>query len=208
MKNVDVEWFAMVMEAKEIGMTQKEIISFLNTYSWNNRTKLINHSTMEGITKWIEKNQKDYEQLILIDEHPKDGYVAYIYKTTPEWCSHCEHEVELKNIFMPQQCPKCEEIILPCNQCESRDCANCPLYSSHSVGYSVLFIGYDIPHALECKIDTVMPFLNKFYPLFECEGDKMHIVPDPHIPMIQNMIDTLNAHYDFNLTLDYSPYHP
>lgn len=48
-------------------------------------------------------------------------------ETVTEWCSHCEHEVELPNRFEPHICPSCQEEILPCAQCESQECNNCPL---------------------------------------------------------------------------------
>lgn len=49
-------------------------------------------------------------------------------ETVTEWCSHCEHEVELENNFKAQTCPnkECGEIILPCAQCVTMDCEKCP----------------------------------------------------------------------------------
>jgi hypothetical protein len=47
--------------------------------------------------------------------------------TITELCPMCEYEVELQPHFVPQNCPMCHEKILPCNQCESRNCAECPL---------------------------------------------------------------------------------
>lgn len=43
-----------------------------------------------------------------------------------EWCQNCESEVILKNKFVPQICPSCGKVILPCSLCEG--CVpNCPL---------------------------------------------------------------------------------
>lgn len=45
----------------------------------------------------------------------------------PEWCPNCEEEVELPINFVVHDCPNCLESILPCNQCDEVNCANCPL---------------------------------------------------------------------------------
>jgi hypothetical protein len=45
---------------------------------WSNRIKLYRHDKLSGIKRWIDKHQHEYEFEILIDIHPKDGYVAYI----------------------------------------------------------------------------------------------------------------------------------
>jgi hypothetical protein len=47
--------------------------------------------------------------------------------TISEWCSHCCSEVELKEEFIAQSCPSCNELILPCAQCETEECGNCPI---------------------------------------------------------------------------------
>lgn len=47
--------------------------------------------------------------------------------TVAEWCPHCQYEVELKEKFERQKCPKCEVAILPCAQCITRECSQCPL---------------------------------------------------------------------------------
>lgn len=47
--------------------------------------------------------------------------------TISEWCSNCQHEVELVNEFEKQQCLICKKEILPCAQCESQNCSKCPL---------------------------------------------------------------------------------
>ena len=52
--------------------------------------------------------------------------------TTIEYCPHCDSEVELKNEFVVQQCPRCKRSIKPCSVCVEHlgfptDCKNCPL---------------------------------------------------------------------------------
>lgn len=44
---------------------------------WENRQKAYRHDTKEGIEKWVAKHQKDFDHPLLIDEHPKDDWVAY-----------------------------------------------------------------------------------------------------------------------------------
>lgn len=44
-----------------------------------------------------------------------------------ELCPCCDEEVFLKEDFSKQVCPNCGKPILPCSQCEDRDCGNCPL---------------------------------------------------------------------------------
>ena len=44
-----------------------------------------------------------------------------------EVCPCCDEEVFLKEDFTKQVCPNCGKPILPCSQCEVRDCGNCPL---------------------------------------------------------------------------------
>ena len=44
-----------------------------------------------------------------------------------ELCPCCDEEVFLKEDFTEQVCPNCGKPILPCSQCEDRDCRNCPL---------------------------------------------------------------------------------
>jgi len=51
--------------------------------------------------------------------------------TTPEWCSECDEEVELKAVFERQKCPEYGADISPCTLCIDTnayyDCANCIL---------------------------------------------------------------------------------
>lgn len=45
--------------------------------TWRLRQKVFHHDTLSGAQKWADKHQKEYEQPLLIDEHPKDGHVVY-----------------------------------------------------------------------------------------------------------------------------------
>ena len=46
---------------------------------WSNRTKLYRADTLAQIKSWVSRHQDDYRhQLVLIDIHHKDGFVAYI----------------------------------------------------------------------------------------------------------------------------------
>ncbi len=69
-----------------------------------------------------------------INKHKKDnpGFMFYQSQdelTITEWCSHCEGEVEIKNIPEKQICPECGESIYPCSLCDHNNvkCANCIL---------------------------------------------------------------------------------
>ena len=46
-----------------------------------------------------------------------------------EWCPECEYEVELKNEFKLQKCPKCKKPIVPCSICPTNyeRCNECVL---------------------------------------------------------------------------------
>lgn len=127
-------------------------------------------------------------------------------KTVTEWCPLCDQEVELKEEFTAQECPNCKDIILPCNQCVKMDCLNCPLEGIREEMNKIhtVFIGYDIPEALEVKCEILMPVFNHLYKRIEIEGDKAHIVPSPEdVARISEMVTVLNEYYDFNLTVDW-----
>lgn len=49
--------------------------------------------------------------------------------TTTEWCSNCQHEVELSTEMVKQVCPECGVDILPCSMCDmdANPCRNCPI---------------------------------------------------------------------------------
>lgn len=66
-----------------------------------------------------------------------------------------------------------------------------------------IFIGYDIPEALDAKWDIVMPLLDRQYKAMDYEGDRVHLVNGKaDIWTIQNMLDDINEKKNINLTLD------
>jgi hypothetical protein len=60
----------------------KDVVEYLELKTWrqvwNRRRKITCAGTKEKIKVWVDKNQHQYNELILIDEHPKDGWVAYL----------------------------------------------------------------------------------------------------------------------------------
>ncbi len=58
-----------------------------------------------------------------------DGENFTTDKYFDEFCLYCAADVKLLNIYVPQPCPNCLEILLPCARCNHQDCENCPLKS-------------------------------------------------------------------------------
>ena len=69
-----------------------------------------------------------------------------------------------------------------------------------------LFIGYDIPSALEMKHGFVMNILDLKYPQSELEGDVVHLIPEEDVPAIVDMIESINEVFDIGLTCDVERY--
>ncbi|MDM5205342.1 hypothetical protein [Cytobacillus kochii] len=70
-----------------------------------------------------------------------------------------------------------------------------------------VFIGYDIPLALEIKYDMLLPLLDKEFKRIELDGDIVHVIEgESSIKFIKDMINSFNAYYDIGLTLDIEPY--
>lgn len=70
-----------------------------------------------------------------------------------------------------------------------------------------VFVGYDIPLALDIKHDMVIPLLDKVFKRIELDGDIVHVIEgESSIKFIENMINSFNAYYDVGLTLDIEPY--
>lgn len=66
-----------------------------------------------------------------------------------------------------------------------------------------IFIGYDIPLALDTKWDEVMPVLDKMFKVIQYEGDTVHVVNnESDIIFVQTLVLAYNTHRDINLTLD------
>lgn len=68
---------------------------------------------------------------------------------------------------------------------------------------NAVFIGYDIPLALETKWNHIMPALNLMYKVIEYEGDIVHIInTESEIFFIQGLLESYNTLLQINLTLD------
>lgn len=68
---------------------------------------------------------------------------------------------------------------------------------------NAVFIGYDIPLALETKWNHIMPALNLMYKGIEYEGDIVHIInAESDISFIQGLLESYNTLLQINLTLD------
>ncbi|KYG33475.1 hypothetical protein [Priestia endophytica] len=70
-----------------------------------------------------------------------------------------------------------------------------------------VFIGYDIPEALEVKWEIIMPELDKKYKRIQYEGDEVHIIAgdftgEPDIKFIEDLVFAYNTDRQINLTLD------
>lgn len=65
---------------------------------------------------------------ISMDVEP-DKPKEYKFEPIHESCPHCENEVALQDVFVPQPCPECHKIILPCTICTAENCGSCPLES-------------------------------------------------------------------------------
>lgn len=71
-----------------------------------------------------------------------------------------------------------------------------------------VFVGYDIPLALDIKHKMVMPLLDKEFKRIELDGDIVHVIEgESSIEFIEVMIDSYNAYFDIGLTLDIVPYY-
>lgn len=71
-----------------------------------------------------------------------------------------------------------------------------------------VFVGYDVPLALEIKHDMVIPLLDKVFKQIDLDGDIMHIIEgESHINFIEDMINAFNTFYDIGLTIDIRPLH-
>ena len=60
-----------------------------------------------------------------------------------EYCNHCEDEVKLEGVLLPQFCPDCGKVVVPCGAlCESMNCSNCPIQAHidyiKSSGYEII----------------------------------------------------------------------
>jgi thiol-disulfide isomerase/thioredoxin len=131
----------------------------------------------------------------------KNKGVSEKMNTVTEWCPHCDNEVELEMEFKTQFCSNCKNKILPCAQCENHKCSSCPLEHKEA---QAIFIGYDIPLALDVKWKHIMPILSELYEMVEYEGDSVHLVgnDDSALEFTKELLTIFNSHFDINLTAD------
>ena len=108
---VEGEYFDFngIVDPFQIFKSHKDIQEWLNAYG-----------TLCGLdentnVKLVDIYEDDIEEYSFVGNIPKDA---------SEYCPHCDAEVEIANKFIPQVCPNCGEIILPCNMCF--DCKDCP----------------------------------------------------------------------------------
>ncbi|MGZ9869605.1 hypothetical protein ACU3L3_14395 [Priestia endophytica] len=78
-----------------------------------------------------------------------------------------------------------------------------------------VFIGYDVPEALEVKWEIIMPELDKKYKRIQYEGDEVHIIAvdftsiagdfmgESDINFIKDLVFAYNTDRQINLTLDF-----
>jgi tRNA(Phe) wybutosine-synthesizing methylase Tyw3 len=68
--------------AEELYNYVEDVIEYLSLSTWrqvwNRRRKITLADSKENIEKWVNKHQKEYDETIFIDQHPKDGWVAYL----------------------------------------------------------------------------------------------------------------------------------
>lgn len=88
------------------------------------------------IQKWLNAygtlcklDERSIVKVINIYEGDVEDYsfVGECEDKATEFCNYCDAEVEIANRFIPQICPNCGEILLPCNMCF--DCQDCPFCS-------------------------------------------------------------------------------
>ncbi|QST02477.1 hypothetical protein IMZ31_23800 (plasmid) [Pontibacillus sp. ALD_SL1] len=69
-----------------------------------------------------------------------------------------------------------------------------------------VFVGYDIPLALEVKHSQVLPLFDQHFTPHELEGDMVHIVPESEMEKAEEIIENYNEKYDIGLTCDFEEY--
>ncbi|OHR72140.1 hypothetical protein [Bacillus sp. UMB0893] len=66
-----------------------------------------------------------------------------------------------------------------------------------------VFIGYDIPLALDTKWNDIMPALSKIYKVIQYEGDSVHVINgESDINFIEDLLVAYNTLRQINLTLE------
>lgn len=67
-----------------------------------------------------------------------------------------------------------------------------------------LFVGYDVPLALDLKYDILFPILDAMFKRVEIDGDIFHVIDDEKkLDGVQRLVEHLNEIHGINITLDY-----
>jgi hypothetical protein len=67
-----------------------------------------------------------------------------------------------------------------------------------------LFVGYDVPLALDLKYDILFPILDAMFQRIEMDGDIFHVIDDEKkLEGVQRLVEHLNEIHGINITLDY-----
>ncbi|MED3746674.1 MULTISPECIES: hypothetical protein [Geobacillus] len=68
----------------------------------------------------------------------------------------------------------------------------------------VLFVGYDVPLALDIKHDVLFPILDMLFERIEIDGDTFHLVDDENkLEGVKRLVEHLNWVHEINITLEY-----
>lgn len=79
--------------------------------------------------------------------------------------------------------------------------------NEHEEPLNTLFVGYDIPAALDYKHDILLDQLDKMgFQRADLKGDVVHIIPESRVAEVVGMLEDANEEHDFNLTDDFEPY--
>lgn len=69
-----------------------------------------------------------FKSVKVVDVCNKNNIVDVI----EEYCPFCDTESTMLNIFIPQPCSNCSELLLPCSICDARNCMECSLESERN----------------------------------------------------------------------------
>lgn len=67
-----------------------------------------------------------------------------------------------------------------------------------------VFVGYDIPEAMDMKWDTVMSLFDTFFESGIYEGDVIHLLKgESDIKLVSSLLEAFNEYKDIGLTADF-----
>lgn len=72
-------------------------------------------------------------QFVQRDINGQNPTVVVSDNSADEYCPKCENIAELHNVFVPQICEHCFNILLPCSICNHQKCGLCPLEKVRNV---------------------------------------------------------------------------